>query len=104
MNGLGIRNPVKTADREYIASSGVTEQLTNLICQQITDITQLDREKVKERKQQLSTEKEIEIKNEFETIYQMVDEKTKKLLLCAQEKGASSWLSALPIKKAGILS
>ena len=99
--GLGIRNPVKTADREYIASSGVTEQLTNLICQQITDIMQLDREKVKERKQQLSTEKEIEIKNEFETISQMVDEKTKKLLLCAQEKGASSWLSALPIKKLG---
>ena len=98
--GLGIRNPVKTADREYTDSSSVTELLTNLICQQITDITQLDRDKVKERKQ-LGTEKEIEIKNEFETISQMVDEKTKKLLLCAQEKGASSWLSALPIKMLG---
>ena len=99
--GLGIRNPVKTADREYTASSGVTELLTNLICQQKTDITQLDKEKVIERKQELRNENENEIKNEFQIVSQMVDEKTKKLLLCAQEKGASSWLSALPIKKLG---
>merc|ERR1711874_653341 len=50
--GLGIRNPLKTADREYSASSGVTESLTNLICQQNQDISQLDREKVKERRKE----------------------------------------------------
>ena len=99
--GLGIRNPVKRADQEYNASSGVTESLTNLICQQNQDILQLDREKVKERRKELSKENENEIKNEFQRVYQIVDEKTKKLLLCAQEKGASSWLSTLPIKKLG---
>ena len=99
--GLGIRNPVKTADREYNSSSGVTESLTNLICQQNPDITKLDREKQKEKKKELSCENENEIKNEFKEVCERVDEKTKRLLLCAQEKGASSWLSALPIKKLG---
>ena len=99
--GLGIRNPVKTADREYAMSSGVTEELTRLICQQVTDMTQLDKNKMKERKEELKKEKEAEIRNEYEQVYQIVDDKTKKLLLCAQEKGASSWLSSLPIKKLG---
>ena len=99
--GLGIRNPVKTADREYTTSSGVTEELTRLICQQVTDMTQFDKDKMKKRKQELKIKKETEIKNEYEQVVQLVDEKCKKLLLCAQEKGASSWLSSLPIKRIG---
>ena len=62
---------------------GVTELLTNLISQQNPDITQLDRDELKERKKELSSENENEIKNEFQRVYQIVDEKTKKLLLCA---------------------
>merc|ERR1712121_557990 len=79
--GLGIRNPVKTADREYTSSLGVTESLTNLICQQNPDITKLDREKQKEKKKELSSENENEIKKEFKEICERIDEKTKRLLL-----------------------
>ena len=38
---------------------------------------------------------------EYEAIAETMNEKGKRLLLAAQEKGASSWLSALPLRKRG---
>ena len=48
--GLGKRNPVLNADAEYSNSVEVTRELTHLICEQETDLSKLDEEKVAERK------------------------------------------------------
>ena len=42
-------------------------------------------------------------KEEKENIIEMLCEKEKRMLLAASEKGASSWLSALPLKKLGYI-
>ena len=99
--GLGIRNPVLTADCEYKSSVEVTAELTNLIRRQETDLRLLDADTVKERKKQLSADKETALKNEKQAISAALDAKQRKMFECAGEKGASSWLSALPLRKYG---
>ena len=99
--GLGIRNPVLTADVEYSTSLDVTRELTDLICQQDTDLSKLDEEKSKERKREVRSQKETAFAAEVDYISTLLDEKQSKLFECAREKGASSWLSALPLKKLG---
>ena len=99
--GLGIRNPVETADTEYEASTKVTQPLADLIVQQEMDLSRLDRDKVKEIKLEVRAEKERKFKAEEAEIALDLDEKTQRLVKCAQEKGASSWLSALPLKRMG---
>ena len=44
--GLGITNPVETADREYEMSLKLTEDLTTLILNQETSLKSLDKEKI----------------------------------------------------------
>ena len=99
--GLGIRNPVLTADQEYQDSTHVTAELTNLICLQDMDLTKLDADKVKEAKGEVKCQKEASLKAEVSAIAATMDEKQAKLFECAREKGASSWLSALPLKRLG---
>lgn len=99
--GLGILNPITTAEREYCTSVKITAGLTNLICQQEMDLSLLDKEEMAKTKIQLKKEKEITYKEEKENIIEMLCEKEKRMLLAASEKGASSWLSALPLKKLG---
>jgi len=45
--------------------------------------------------------KEEQLKDEQENIFDLLEEKRKKLFHAAREKGASSWLSALPIQRLG---
>ena len=99
--GLGIVNPVMAADGEYQRSLKITEDLTNLIREQEMDFLKFDKEKMRETKNKESQKKEKDLKKEQENICNEVDEKLKRLLLAAGEKGASSWLSALPLKKLG---
>ena len=99
--GLGIKDPSKTADREYQTSKKVTSCLTKLIRNQENDVLKLDEDKVKEDKQEMRHGKEEALKNEFEDVCKELPEKQKRLLIAAQEKGASSWLSSLPLKHLG---
>ena len=99
--GLAIQNPVLTADREYRASIKVTAELSDLICQQESDLSRLDTNALKEKKREIRAEKEAWLKTEVEDISDTLQDKQRKLFLCAGEKGASAWLSALPLKKMG---
>ena len=101
--GLGIRNPVLSANTEYLASVRVTAQLTDLICEQDMDLSKLDKERVKETKKEIRSEREQAFKQEVEFISTAMDEQAKKLFVCAREKGASAWLSALPLKRLGYI-
>ena len=51
--GLGIRNPAEIADLVYQTSCEVTNQLTYMICNQHTDLSLLDREKVCDKKKEM---------------------------------------------------
>ena len=53
--GMGIQNPVDTADSEFMASSAITRNLTDLIMQQTTDVDRLDRAEMAKVKASLFT-------------------------------------------------
>ena len=99
--GLGIQNPVEMADREYCTSEKITEQLTKLIMEQDNDITKFSSERSNEVKRRLKSEKEMWFKALEESLKTKMNDTERRYLETAQEKGASSWLSALPIKRLG---
>ena len=99
---MGIQNPTKTADREYVASQRITAQLTNLILSQDSDLSNLRKKDIQETKSLVKEEREIVFKSVLKTLMdQIVDQKQKKILETAREKGSYSWLTALPLKSAG---
>ena len=73
--GLGIRNPVSTADFEYPASVKITQPLTNLIYNQDCNLSNLDEDLVKEIKAEVHLEKEKMFQEEEKEILSHLDEK-----------------------------
>ena len=92
---------MQTAERENNASVLITSNLTNLICDQEMDLSPLNKDAISEVKNQMNRIKEEAFQQEVEIISAEMDTKTKRLLLASREKGASSWLSELPLKKRG---
>ena len=99
--GLGIRNPVNTADLAYKSSAKISKELADLILSQEVNLSLLNNDLVKEAKLEVKSDNEKLIKQEEEDILKQLDTKTQKLMKAAQEKGASAWLSALPLKNMG---
>ena len=99
--GLGIQNPVQTSDREYSTSVAITKGLSNMICAQDMDLSKLDRNEAKETKNTMKRERVAILKEETEEVAALLEETEIHTFRSAQEKGASSWLSALPIKSLG---
>ena len=56
---------------------------------------------VKKAKADLREEKDNVLKQELDEIISELEDNKKRSLMAAQEKGASSWLAALPIKRLG---
>ena len=79
----------------------ITANLTQIIYNQERDYTNYNLEEVKESIQAVKKVKEERIKTELESINESVDNKMKRVLELAQEKGSGAWLAALPIKSLG---
>ena len=65
------------------------------------DITKFDNDKSQEIKLRLKARKEIDMKDKADDLKTTMNEHLSRAFESAQEKGASSWLSALPLKKLG---
>ena len=99
LGGIGIQNPVLTAEREFQTSVTVTRSLTTLIENQERDLSKYDSSEIKEIMSKLKTEKEESLIEELALILsQITDEKMKRNLELAGEKGAGAWLTALPLQ------
>ncbi|MCP3679780.1 MAG: hypothetical protein GY782_05735 [Gammaproteobacteria bacterium] len=102
--GLGIANPMKTAEREYNTSRKVTANLTNLIKQQDMSLDSYDRNSVRACIVKLKEEKEDILKQRLAVISEQlikVNKRSAKALQLAQEKGCGAWLTALPLQSMG---
>ena len=88
--GLGILDPAANAQFEYDSSIYITEPLTSLINSQDMNMENLDRVLISSRKKEVKKQKEERIKLERARIEQALDEKSKRLLEAASEKGAWS--------------
>ena len=101
LGGLGINIPSKTADKEFTSSL----QVTSPICQNI--LLQCNSYTEDMIKSQLNAKASIRSKNKFlysasaKSISSKLPEPLKKAVTLAQEQGASTWLTALPLQEHG---
>ena len=101
LGGIGIPNPTITADTEYGISASITKNLADAIIFQVKDFDNFDHNITVETTKQMKTFKEDGLREELDDILTHCTEDMKRNILLAQEKGAGSWLTALPIKALG---
>ncbi len=101
LGGLGLQDPSSVSHIEYLSSVKITEALTSLIYNQNMSLSDLDYDKFRNAKLTVRSEKDDRFRKELKEICQQVDPLTKRSIEAAGEKGASSWLSALPLKHLG---
>ena len=99
--GLGIQNPVSSADIEFHNSVTITKNLSSLIEAQKQDLELYDKEKLKKDIARLKQEKEEMYNQQLAEVTTLVDGKLKRAIEMACEKGAGAWLSALPLQATG---
>ena len=99
--GIGILNPVETANFEYESSIKITGNLTSIIYHQENTWENYNEERVKETISKVKGEKEKRFLQEFESIKAQVNDEMKTNLDLAREKGSGTWLTALPIQALG---
>ena len=95
---LSTRQQHRRGSTQYRCSKEVTEPLISLISSQSLDSTNLDKSDVMEKKLELKKQKEAFFQLRYGMLYQQACPKTKRQLDQAREKGASTWLIALPLK------
>ena len=101
--GLGIPDPTNTSDNAFADSEEICRPLTELIGRQSANLADLNQEMVAEIIKGVKQRKESVLKEELQQVLLLLDESKQKALELASEKGASSWLSALPLKQMGYL-
>ena len=84
--GIGIQNPVETAEREYETSVKITENLATLIYHQEQDLGRYNEARVKATMNELKADKEKHLSNVFEYIKTRVNDDLRRSLELAREK------------------
>ena len=98
LGGLGIQNPMETAEREFQNSNLITQNLTDLIKNQESDLNNYDGDGMKEIVARLKLEKEESMNGELENIKTLLNENDRRTLELIGEKGAGAWLNIVPIQ------
>lgn len=97
---MGFLNLSEEADWEYENSSRVTAHLTEAIYQQKSCL-QIDEEAQEAVMEDLRKRKEQRWKDCQEKVWSVLTDQMKRIILLASEKGASTWLTSLPLKSYG---
>ena len=97
--GLGITNPCREANREYQSSVKVSMPLVEKIISQTHELP--DDFNVRSAQQAARSEREKVLKDSVDHIKNTVPRKVSRSLDLAGEKGASIWLSVVPMKEMG---
>jgi hypothetical protein len=98
LGGMGIQNPVLSADTEFRNSYIITKNLTSLIENQEQDLSNYDADQLKLDMKKLKNDKEQKFLDQLEEIKGLVNEKLRRQIELLCEKGAGAMLSALPVK------
>ena len=98
LGGLGIGNPTDACDDQYAASQEITAPLLALIIQQESDIGGAN-EKAQSVKNTLRQARRRRQAQRAEDLHRRISPQLQRCLEVAKEKGASSWLEALPARE-----
>ena len=99
LGGIGVESPSSIADFEYSSSKEITAPLAAIIALQGTSLPSPDL--VHQKKKDLKIQKDEQIKQKSESVYNSVSPDLQRTLQQSRDQGASSWLSALPLEKHG---
>ena len=102
MGGLGVQNLAEISDAEYQYSRLVTKPLTEAIYEQASEYHENEEKLIEDKKEVSKARNDFYIEKK-EVMMESLDEKQKLMIKLASEKGASSWLTALPLKEYGYI-
>ena len=102
LGGMGFIDPSKTSDLEYESSIIATSQLTEAIFNQVSH-PELDQETQSEAMKIVKKKKEVWYKGLQQNIISESNTTVAKIIELSSEKGASCWLTSLPLKRYGFL-
>ena len=100
--GLGFPIMENVADTEYTYSRAATNELKEAIVQQLNEYTE-DVDKLHEVKMEITKDRNRRYEDTKRGLLTKLPDQGRLMLELASEKGASSWLTALPIKEFGYL-
>ena len=100
LGGLNLHNPLKSAPEQFASSLRVTAPFVEKILQQDHNLSNCPtiQQKIKS---EIKSEKQIQKKTQASDILQRLPAPMQRCVHLAQEKGASTWLSSLPITRHG---
>ena len=99
LGGLGIRLPSKHAEREFQSSQLVTRPLKEAILNQEVSYSYEIVVEQSENRKCVSNQNRSRSKEAADTLYQQLPPTLQKAMELAREKGASSWLTVLPLNE-----
>ena len=95
--GIGVANPCNEAQLEYQASRKITAPLVKRIELQMHEIP--DDSEIQVLKQDVRKEKSGVLSERVESVVENASPKMKRMIELASEKGASSWLTVIPMSE-----
>ena len=102
LGGMGFLDPSETSDLEYESSVIATTQLTDAIFNQLSN-PEIDQEAQSESMAAVKKKKELYFTELQKKIISQSSDGVAKIIELASEKGASCWLTSLPLKRYGFL-
>ena len=97
LGGLGLVNPARIASQEYEASVKITDPLVRQIVEQAHKPP--DETEIKTLQTSARREKDERLKIQYEQVRESLPGKTEQAVELALEKGASNWLTVIPVKE-----
>ena len=97
LGGLGLVNPARTASQRYEASVKITGPLVRQIVKQAYEPP--DETEIKTLQASARREKDELLKMQCEQVRESLPSKTERAVELATEKGATNWLTVIPIKE-----
>ena len=101
LGGLGIPNPTTTSDTEYTASRSACKPLYNLILLHDSNYPTEAIEQQVEANKEVHSSKRKHSQSSASNLRSQLVNSTQRSMDLAQEKGASNWLTTLPIDENG---
>ena len=100
LGGLGLNNPAATSDDKYQASVKLTAPLVSIIVSQ-DQSNEVDPSVIIVAKKEVKTSNRQYSEEQANAIYGQLSPQQKRCVDLAKERGASSWLSVLPLSNQG---
>ena len=98
---MGIRIPSKAAEREFLSSQKITSSLRHHILAQDSEYSHNIINDQLQEKSKIRQDNRKRDQDEANQIYQQLPDRLQKAVELSREKGASTWLSALPLTEHG---